>query len=65
MGSLSGPRKPLQSEALSNDLAVSALPGREVARLEDLARQARGFIQAAKAQNSRRAYRSDWRHFES
>jgi len=50
---------------LSNDLAVSALQGREVARLEDLARQARGFIEAAKAQNSRRAYRSDWRHFES
>ena len=47
------------------DLVVSALQGREVARLDRLAQQARGFIEAAKAQNSRRAYRSDWRHFES
>jgi hypothetical protein len=50
---------------VSNDLVVSAPQGGEVARLEDLARQARGFIEAAKAANSRRAYRSDWRHFES
>ena len=50
---------------VSNDLVVSAPQGRAFARLEDLARQARGFIEAAKAANSRRAYRSDWRHFES
>jgi len=47
------------------DLVVSELQGREVVRLDRLAQQARGFIEAAKAQNSRRAYRSDWRHFES
>jgi len=50
---------------VSNDLIVSELQGREVARLDRLAQQARGFIEAAKAENSRRAYRSDWRHFES
>ena len=33
--------------------------------LDRLAQQARGFIQAAKAENSRRAYRSDWRQFEA
>lgn len=33
--------------------------------LVDLADRARGFIQAAKAGNTRRAYLSDWRHFES
>jgi len=50
---------------VSNDLVVSELQGGAVARLDRLARQARGFIEAAKAENSRRAYRSDWRHFES
>jgi hypothetical protein len=50
---------------VSNDLVVSAPQGRAFARLEDLARQARGFIEAAKAENSRRAYRSDWRQFEA
>jgi integrase len=39
--------------------------GRELAPLEQLAQQARDFIRAAKAENSRRAYRSDWRHFEA
>ena len=34
-------------------------------RLEDLAARAREFMEAAKAENSRRAYRSDWRQFES
>jgi len=50
---------------VSNDLAVSELQGRALAPLDRLAQQARGFIEAAKAANSRRAYRSDWRHFES
>ena len=50
---------------VSNDLVVSAPQGRALARLDRLAQQTRGFIEAAKAQNSRRAYRSDWRHFES
>jgi site-specific recombinase XerD len=39
--------------------------GRELAPLERLAGQARGFIEAAKAENSRRAYRSDWRLFDA
>lgn len=34
-------------------------------RLEDLAGRARVFMEAAKSKNSRRAYRSDWNHFES
>lgn len=33
--------------------------------LEQLAQQARGFIEAAKADNTRRAYRSDWRLFQA
>lgn len=50
---------------MSNDLVVAAAQGGAVARLEDLAGQARGFMEAAKAENSRRAYRSDWRLFEA
>jgi site-specific recombinase XerD len=51
---------------MSQELIVSAGKGRGVtATLEDLAGQAHGFMEAAKAPNSRRAYRSDWRHFES
>ena len=38
--------------------------GRGIA-LEGLIERARGLMEAAKADNSRRAYRSDWRHFES
>jgi len=33
--------------------------------LDRLAERTRDFIEAAKAENSRRAYRSDWRHFEA
>jgi integrase len=47
------------------DLLVSTGQGGAVARLEDLAQRARAFVEAAKAENSRRAYRSDWRQFES
>ena len=49
---------------MSQDLIVSTAQGGAVARLEDLASQARAFMEAAKAENSRRAYRSDWRQFE-
>ena len=49
---------------LSHDLAVSPPQGGAVLPLDDLAQKARGFIEAAKAGNSRRAYRSDWRQFE-
>jgi site-specific recombinase XerD len=49
---------------MSQDLTVSASQGGPITRLEDLAGQARGFMEAAKAENSRRAYRSDWRQFE-
>lgn len=50
---------------MSQDLIVSAAQGGAAARLEDLAGRARAFMEAAKAENSRRAYRSDWRQFES
>ena len=39
--------------------------GRELTGLRQLADQARQFIEGAKAENTRRAYRSDWRHFET
>jgi site-specific recombinase XerD len=38
--------------------------GGAVAPLGRLAQQARQFIECAKTENTRRAYRSDWRHFE-
>ena len=47
------------------DLEVSEPWGRGLVPLERLAEQARVFIEAAKAGNTRRAYRSDWRQFES
>ncbi len=50
---------------MSNDFVVSASRGREPVLLDRLTEQARGFIEAAKAENTRRAYRSDWRHFEA
>jgi site-specific recombinase XerD len=50
---------------VSQDLIVAASQSGAVARLEDLSGRARAFMEAAKAENSRRAYRSDWRHFES
>jgi site-specific recombinase XerD len=46
-------------------LVATAVQGGEVAALDRLAEEARAFIEAAKAENSRRAYRSDWRYFES
>jgi site-specific recombinase XerD len=45
-------------------MLVVTAQGGGVARLEELAARARAFIEAAKAENSRRAYRSDWRQFE-
>ena len=51
--------------AMPHDLVVSAPRGAVTPALEDLAGRARGFMAAAKAENSRRAYRSDWRQFES
>lgn len=50
---------------MSHDLVVSTPQGGALAPLDRLAAQTRGFIEAAKAGNSRRAYRSDWRCFES
>jgi site-specific recombinase XerD len=50
--------------SMSNDLVVAASQGAAVVPLDRLAEQARGFIEAAKAENSRRAYRSDWRQFD-
>lgn len=49
---------------MSNDLVVAAAQDGAVAPLDRLAQQARAFVEAAKAENSRRAYRSDWRQFE-
>jgi site-specific recombinase XerD len=49
---------------VSQDLIASAPHGRPVATLDRLAEQARAFVEAAKAENSRRAYRSDWLQFE-
>jgi hypothetical protein len=39
---------------VSNDLVVSELQGRALAPLDRLAQQTRGFIEAAKAENTRR-----------
>lgn len=51
---------------MRTDLVISGGQGREaLERLDRLAEEARGFIEAAKAENTRRAYRSDWRHFET
>ena len=44
---------------------ISVPYGGVVTPLERLAERTRGFIEVAKAENSRRAYRSDWHHFES
>ena len=49
---------------MAEDLFVPDAQGREAAPLRLLAQQARQFIAEAKAENTRRAYRSDWRHFE-
>jgi integrase len=50
---------------MSHDLLLPDGQGRELAYLDPLAKQARRFIEAAKAESTRRAYRSDWRHFET
>ena len=50
---------------VAHDLIVSTHQEREVLPLDYLAGQTRGFMEASKAENSRRAYRSDWRQFES
>ena len=52
---------------MDSDLAVSTARGGAAAGLElnELAARARAFLEAAKAHNTRRAYRSDWRHFEA
>ena len=51
--------------SVTQDLMATDRQGGELAPLEDFAQRARGFMEAAKAENTRRAYRSDWRHFES
>jgi site-specific recombinase XerD len=50
---------------MSNDLVVATSQAGAVVALDRLAEKARGFVEAAKAENSRRAYRSDWRQFEA
>jgi len=50
---------------LGPDLPAPEPQGGEAAPLTRLAEQARLFIEGAKADNTRRAYRSDWRHFET
>jgi site-specific recombinase XerD len=51
---------------MSYDLVESTLlQGATAVALDRLAEQTRGFIGASKAENSRRAYHSDWRQFES
>jgi site-specific recombinase XerD len=47
------------------DLLAPELQGGEVTPLTRLAEQARRFIEGSKAENTRRAYRSDWRQFEA
>ena len=47
------------------DLLVPETLGAPSAQLEDLAQRARLYVEAASSQNTRRAYASDWRHFES
>lgn len=44
---------------------VAAIQVLDAAELDRLARDTREFVAAAKAESTRRAYRSDWRHFES
>lgn len=50
---------------MSQDLQPLEPQGGEPTPLTRLAAQARRFIEAAKAENTRRAYRSDWQHFEA
>jgi integrase len=50
---------------MSDDLELLSPQGRALPSLASLADRTRSFIAAAKADNTRRAYRSDWRSFES
>src|ERR1051326_7191147 len=50
---------------LKADMPHDVVVSNETTALEDLAGRTRTFMEAAKAENSRRAYRSDWRQFES
>ena len=50
---------------MSQDLLRPEHRGGDLAALDHLARLARTFIEGAKAENTRRAYQSDWRHFEA
>lgn len=50
---------------MPDNLATQAPSGGALAFLPDLAERTRGFLAAAKADSTRRAYRSDWHHFES
>ncbi len=48
--------------------AIAPLPGDEAslpARLEQLADRARDYIKASSAENTRRAYAADWRHYSA
>jgi hypothetical protein len=49
---------------MSNNLVIAAPQRGAIARLEDWADEARGLMEEAKAENSRRGDRSEWRHFE-
>src|SRR5581483_10059272 len=40
-------------------------PAADASELRRLAQETRGFLAAAKAESTRRAYRADWEHFES
>jgi hypothetical protein len=42
---------------------ISLLP--QTSNLEDLAKKARAFVQSAKAPATLKAYRSDWKDFDS
>ena len=50
---------------MSQDLLAPERRGGEPAPLTRLAEQARRFMEGAKAENTRRAYRLDWRQFEA
>jgi integrase len=47
------------------DAAVVPAAARDLGALAPLAEQARDYLRQAKAENTRRAYRSDWRDFEA
>ncbi|WP_376706166.1 site-specific integrase (plasmid) [Mesorhizobium sp. ISC25] len=53
------------AEAPSPALPISGGQTRVPAHLEKLADRARGYVEAASAANTRRAYAADWKHFAS